>query len=467
MFSPNLDRRQLARWTTFLLMVGILSVLVFMGARTANAGVIIYVTAGAAEGTSGDSICSLREAVNMASDSVTNPDCTVIYGTNFPLGYNVVYVPAGNYTLNPANGPLILRRNVRLRGPQVNIPAGNVETFTTRTLSATTEAIIRYNGNLDNLPIIRVQGANIEIEGLAFTSGTGTQTNLYAINFQNLYSNVEISNNIFSDLTYGIAMRSAGGLSNDVVGNAFINLTRTGTLRGIGIHFPSINGDNIQIENNVFINLPNYAIHFPTIGSFSLASNVTINGNGFSNVSAVTRLNRNDTVDITGNRVNTVTGTPASFPAAVTINNSIGVNINANSFVSSTIPAIATTGSGINNFIFINGNRFYNTDLATSAPADAVVITSGSTAAEPMIDLNDNWWGDNSGPGGVVNGFSDPDNVIDPSSFTWAAYQLVAAPSPLGFPTTGTMQSELFVDFFRTNDGTTNLDNLDGFAVMR
>jgi hypothetical protein len=443
-------------------MVGILSVLVFIGARTANAGVIIYVTAGAAEGTSGDSICSLREAVNMASDSVTNPDCTVVYGTNFASGQNVVYVPAGNYTLNPANGPLILRRNVRLRGPQVNIPAGNVETFTTRTISASTEAIIRYNGSLDNLPIIRVQGANIEIEGLTFTSGTGTQTNLFAINFQGLFSDVEISNNIFSDLTYGIAMRTAGGLSNDVVGNAFINLTRTGTLRGVGINFPSVGGENIQIENNVFINLPNYAIHFPTIGTSSLPANVTINGNGFSSVAAVARLNRNNTVDITGNRVNTVTGSPASFPAAVTINNTDGVFVNANSFVSSTIPAIATTGT-LNDFVIVNGNRFYNTDLAGSG--NAVVFNSGSFVSGGTADLEDNWWGDNAGPGAGVNGFSDPDGLA--GSPNWAAYQIVAAPSPIGLPNPGNMQAELFVDFFRTNDGTTNLDNLDGFAVMR
>lgn len=460
MFSPNLDRRQLARWTTLLLLVGILSVLVMIGARTANAGVIIYVTANAAEGTSGDSICSLREAVNMASDSVTNPDCTVVYGTNFASGQNVVYVPAGNYTLNPANGPLILRRNVRLRGPQVNIPAGNVETFTTRTLSSTTEAIIRYNGALDNLSIIRVQGANIEIEGLTFTSGTGTQTNLFAINFQGLFSDVEISNNIFSDLTYGIAMRSAGGLSNDVVGNAFINLTRTGTLRGVGINFPSVNGENIQIENNVFINLPNYAIHFPTIGTNNLAANVTINGNGFSNVAAVARLNRNNTVDITGNRVNTVTGSSASFPAAVTINNTDGVFINANSFVSSTIPAIRTTGT-LNDFIIVNGNRFFNTDLTGSG--NAVVFDSGSIAS--TVDLEDNWWGDNAGPGVGVNGFDDQTGLA--GSPNWVAYQVVAAPDPIGLPTTGAMQAELFVDFFRTNDGTTNLDDLDGFAVMR
>lgn len=460
MFSPNLDRRQLARWTTLLLMVGILSVLVFMGARTANAGVIIYVTANAAEGTSGDGICSLREAVNMASDSVTNPDCTVVYGTNFANGQNVVYVPAGNYTLNPAKGPLILRRNVRLRGPQVNIPAGNVETFTTRTLSSITEAIIRYNGNLDNLPIIRVQGANIEIEGLAFTSGTGTQTNLFAINFQGLFSNVEISNNIFSDLTYGIAMRTAGGLPNDVVGNAFINLTRTGTLRGVGINFPSIGGENIQIENNVFINLPNYAIHFPTIGTNNLAANVTINGNGFSQVAAVARLNRNDTVDITGNRVNTVTGSSSSFPAAVTINNTDGVFINANSFVSSTIPAIRTTGT-LNNHVFINGNRFFNTGLSTGN--DAVVLDSGSNLGP--VNLEDNWWGDNAGPGAGVNGFDDPDGAAGTPN--WVAYQIIAAPSPIGLPNPGNSVSELAVDFFRTNDGTTILDDLDGFAVMR
>lgn len=468
MFGPNLDRRQLARWTTLLLMVGILSVLVFIGARTANAGVIIYVTANVGEGFLGDtdSNCSLREAVNMASDSVTNPDCTVVYGTNFASGTNVVYVPAGNYDLNPTNGPLILRRNVRLRGPQVNIPAGSVETFTTRTISSSTEAIIRYNGPLDNLPIIRVQGANIEIEGLTFTSGAGTQTNLFAINFQGLFSDVEISNNIFSDLTYGIAMRTAAGLPNDVVGNAFINLTRNGTLRGIGIHFPSIGGSNIQIEGNVFVNLPNYAIHFPTIGTFDLASNVTINGNGFSNVSAVARLNRNTTVDITSNHVNTVTGSPASFPAAVVINNSIGVNINANSFVSSTIPAIRTTGSGINNLISINGNRFFNNDLTGPFPGNAVVFESGSFSLLGEANLDDNWWGDNAGPGAGVNGFIDLAGVLSTPP-TWAAYQIVAAPSPLGLPTTGTMQSELFVDFFRTNDGTTNLDDLDGFAVMR
>lgn len=464
MFGPNLDRRQLARWTTLLLMVGILGVLVFMGARTANAGVIIYVTAGVGEGFLGDADtdCSLREAIAMAGDSVNNTDCTVVYGTNFPLGYNVVYVPAGNYDLNPANGPLILRRNVRVRGPQVNIPAGNVETFTTRTLSASTEAIIRYNGSLDNLPIMRVQGANIEIEGLAFTGGSGTQTNLFAINFQSLFSDVEISNNIFSDLTYGIAMRTAGGLSNDVVGNAFINLTRTGTLRGVGINFPSIGGTNIQIENNVFINLPNYAIHFPTIGSFNLASNVTINGNGFNNVSAVARLNRNNTVDITGNRVDTVNGIPSSFPAAVTINNTNGVSVNANSFVSSTIPAIATTGT-LNDSIIVNGNRFYNTDLAGSG--NAVVLTSGSFVSGGTADLEDNWWGDNAGPGAGVNGFSDPDGLA--GSPNWAAYQIVAAPAPIGLPNPGNMQSELFVDFFRTNDGTTNINDLDGFAVMR
>jgi hypothetical protein len=464
MFSPNLDRRQLARWTTLLLMVGILSVLVFMGARTANAGVIIYVTPNVGEGLPGDSICSLREAVAMAGDSVANPDCTVIYGTNFPAGYNVVYVPPGDYNLNPANGPLILRRNVRLRGPQVNIPAGNVETFTTRPISISSEAIIRYNGSLDNLPIIRVQGANIEIEGLTFTSGSGTQTNLYAINFQGLFSDVEISNNIFSDLTYGIAMRTATGLPNDVVGNAFINLTRTGTLRGIGIHFPSIGGENIQIENNVFINLPNYAIHFPTIGSFNLASNVTINGNGFSNVSAVARLNRNNTVDITGNRVNTVTGSPSTFPAAVVINNSTGVNINANSFVSSTIPAIRTTGT-LNDLISINGNRFYNNDLTSPFPGNAVVFDSGSFVSLGEANLDDNWWGDNAGPGAGVNGFNDLAGVL--GTPTWAAYQIVAAPAPIGLPNPGNMQSELLVDFFRTDDGTTNIDDLDGFAVMR
>lgn len=465
MFGPNLDRRQLARWTTLLLMVGVLSVLVFMGARTANAGVVIYVTPNAGEGLPGDSICSLREAVNMASTLTANPDCTVVHGTNFPAGYNVVYVPAGNYALNPANGPLVLLRNVRLRGPQVNIPAGNVETFTTRTISSSTEAIIRYNGTLNNLPIIRVQGANIEIEGLTFTSGTGTQTNLYAIDFfGGLFSDVEISNNIFNDLTYGIAMRTAAGLPNDVVGNAFINLTRTGTLRGIGIHFPSIGGSNVQIEGNVFVNLPNYAIHFPTIGSFSFASNVTINGNGFSNVSAVARLNRNTTVDITSNHVQTVTGSPLSFPAAVVINNSTGVNINANSFVSSTIPAIRTTGT-LNDLIDINGNRFFNNDLTSPFPGNAVVFDSGSFAPLGEANLDDNWWGDNDGPGAGVNGFNDLAGVL--GTPTWAAYQILAAPAPIGLPNPGNMQSELLVDFFRTDDGTTNLDNLDGFAVMR
>ena len=467
MFGPNLDRRQLARWTTLLLMFGLLSALVLMGTRTANAGVVIYVAPSEGEGLPGDSKCSLREAVIMASTVVANPDCGIVHGTSFAAGYNIVYVPPGTYILNPALGPLVLARNARLRGPQVNVPAGNIETFTTRPLSSTTEAIIRYNGFVSNLPIVTVAGANIEIEGLAFTGGTGSQTDVYAINFQSHYSDVEISNNIFNDLTYGIAMRTAAGSPNHVVGNAFTNLNRLGTLRGIGIHFPSIGGQNIQIEGNVFKSLSNYAIHFPTIGSFSLASNVSINGNGFNSVAAVARLNRNNGVDITSNHVQTVIGSPLSFPAAVVINNSINIDINANSFVSSVIPAIRTTGT-LNNNVFINGNRFYNTDLASS-PSNAVVFNNGSFGLFPSsatADLEDNWWGDNSGPGAGVNGFLDHASVITVPP-QWVAYQIAAAPAPIGLPNPGNMQSELYVDFFRTNDGSTITNNLNGFAVMR
>jgi hypothetical protein len=451
MFSTHLSRR-LARWTTAVLALSLLGVLVFTGARNADAQAnraVIYVTPNVAEGFNGDADtnCSLREAIAMATTAVNNSDCPIQHGGLGSVFDNIVYVPAGTYVLNPASGPLNLSNGVRVRGPRVNMQAGDIENLSvSRNFSSAAEAIIRYNFSSAN-PLMTVSSSNVEIEGLAFT-GVGSGLNQRAIDFAAKYSNVKISNNLFRWFSYAIRARTGSGLANHIVGNAFDTLNRGGTVSGVAIYHDSNTGQNLQIEGNLFINLApqNYAIRFDGTNLF----NVTISGNGFKNVRAAIRLNSVLNSDITNNHIDTVTGTLSpSLPGAITINNSQLVDINANSITNSTLPAITTTGL-LNNAIFINGNRFYNT--GTSAGNVAINLPLGTVAATEVVDINDNWWGSNFGPGAGVNGYFDGGGYIV-TPLTWTAYQIAPAPFSIGLPNPGNMQAELFVDFFRTNDG--------------
>lgn len=463
MFVPNLDRRQMARWTTLLLVFGLIAALmVSFGAQPAYAADVFYVTAGVAEGVNGDADtdCSLREAVDASSNNLVNADCTPVYGNGAP-NLDVIYVPAGTYNLSTTTGPLVLRRNIRLRGPKVNIPAANLTTFTVRPGGAS-EATIRYNATINNQPLVNISAANIEVEGLTFSSGGGTQTNVYGINITNTFANIEISNNVFTSLTHGVTLRGTTDATNptDVVGNAFVNMNKTGTLRGIGVYTASVNSTGLQIEENLFQGLVNYAIRFPVIGSSPMTSNVSIANNAFNNVYSAVGMTRNETVSINSNVINTISG-PTNFNAVFDIFDSVAVEIFNNTIINSSLPAIRTRGT-LNDAHVFNYNRFINTD--TLGSGNAIVLDASSNLGPVSID--DNWWGSNDGPGFVSN-----DNYSDPSAYagtpTWLAYQIIGSPNPIGFSSTDAAKSELFVDFFSTTDGTTINDNLTGVNVLR
>jgi hypothetical protein len=464
MFSPNLDRQTLARWTTLLAVFGVIAALMIgFGARPAYAVQVFTVTPNVAEGINGDpdSNCSLREAVAVINSFLPNADCPATQDTGL-TNSSIVYVPAGTYSLNPANGSLTLGRNMRLRGPNVNIAAANLTSFTTRPIVPATEAIIQYNADASNQAVIRIQSGQVEVEGLTIRTAAGTYLNVPGIEMANLYNDLHIANNIFTNLTHGITVRqgSTGLNPTNIAGNAFLNMNRPGTLSGIGLYFASINGSNVVIQDNLFSNLSNYAVRFPVIGVSDTLALASINGNVFSGVASAIGLTRNDTISVTNNIFSGINGS-FGFNAVIDVFNSVGVDVNANQFINSSLPAVRTRGT-INDFIEIEYNRFINTDTIGGGD-DAIVLDAGSIAGS--ITINNNWWGSNDGPDvGGNDGFDDPSSYV--GTPTWLAYQVLAAPNPIGVNNTDAPKSELYVDFFSTNDGTTILDNLSGIDVL-
>jgi hypothetical protein len=465
----------LARWTTLLLVFGALAALmVAAGVRPASANFVINVTAGIAEGTNGDgdTNCSLREAVDMARTNVVNTDCPIVTTATNTLR-NVVYVPAGTYILNPANGPLVVGANMRLRGQQTGVPAAPAlftSPYNTRPIVPGTESIIQYNGTVNNLGLINMAGGDSEVEGLVLRGGTGTQTDVYGIVYTTFYPASEITNNIFTDLTAGILLLPGPSDTTDISGNAFQNLTRPASAanaarRGSAVFFTGIRGGNVQIEANLFKNLPSYAIHVPTLftGVFPMADNVIVTNNMFNSVRSAVRTWRNDTVVISNNVVNTTGGGTVTPAAVFEVNNTDTILINNNEVISTAFPAVRTLG--VNTDVEITYNRFYETDLSGSG--NAVVIDLGSIDPGFVLsaaDIRNNWWGDNDGPGAGVNGFSaDLFDIVTP--MTWLAYGIVASPSAIGFSSTNPY-SEIYGDFFSTDDGVTELNPLAGVTVL-
>ncbi|MGE0132507.1 MAG: right-handed parallel beta-helix repeat-containing protein [Blastocatellales bacterium] len=329
-------------------------------------------------------------------------------GVNLTGAGGTVNVNAGAFT-----ELVTVNKSITLQGAQAGIDA--------RTRVAASESIVTGDSGKT---AFYLTANNVVIDG--FTVQGQTNTNVFGagIYFGAGTSGAHLLNNIIQNNVVGLFLSNAtGGAQAVIQRNLFSANNQPGAASGSGIYSDQFVAggavDNVLIDNNKFTG---HAVGGAGINLSSTSngsqSNVAISNNEFAADARAMVLFNVVSSSITGNYIHGSTWAASADLRIFEGNNNL--TITGNTLVGGAGHALRIsdigTGAASAANITVNCNRIVNYGL-TGATVDAGAYTG-------TLNLENNWWGCNAGPGGAgcntVSGAAD----FNP----WLTLALAAAP---------------------------------------